>query len=94
MGARENLAAFRLLEDKNRSTLFEKISEHEDITREELSKLVNRDTIDVAADVQVMVALGLMTNHGSGDTAQYKLTDYGHKILKALKENNLSYLDE
>jgi len=94
MGTRENLAAFRLLENKDRCILFERISEHPDITREALSKMVHRDTIDVAADVQVMMALNLMTNHGTGDAAQYKLTEYGQKILRALKEKDISCLDE
>lgn len=94
MQNKEVLAALRMLEDARRSSLLEIIEKHPHINREKLAEITSRDKIDVAADIQVLISVGLVSNHGFGDAANYELTERGQKILEALREGDINHLEE
>ena len=94
MTREDYLAALTLLENKERSYLLELIAENEGIKKPLLGEMAQLDNIHLTAEVQLLVNAGIVNNHGIGENAQYNLTEKGKKLFKALKENNINYLDE
>ena len=93
MPNKETLVALRVLENENRSSLLELIEKNPDINKTQLISLTSRDRVEISIDTQLLTGTGLITNHGFGDTAIFKITLKGERILKALREKNFNYLE-